>query len=36
MKVSEHEFDRLDGCFAQRPMGQLIDDGMKQSGMKQS
>ena len=29
MKIFEHEFDRLDEIFAQRPISQLIDDGMK-------
>ena len=29
MKFSEHKFDRLDEIFAQKPISQLIDDGMK-------
>ena len=29
MKICEHKFDRKDGTFAQRPIIQLIDDGMK-------
>ena len=31
MKISEHIFDRLDEIFAQKPISQLIDDGMKQN-----
>ena len=29
MNISEHAFDRLDEIFAQKPIIQLIDDGMK-------
>ena len=29
MEISEHIFDRLDESFAQKPINQLIDDGMK-------
>ena len=29
MKFSEHKFDRLDELFVQKPIIQLIDDGMK-------
>ena len=29
MKISEHTFDRLEEFFAQKPISQLIDDGMK-------
>ena len=29
MKFSEHKFERLDEPFAQKPINQLIDDGMK-------
>ena len=29
MEISEHTFDRLDEIFAQKPISQLIDDGMK-------
>ena len=28
-KFSDYKFDRLDGIFNQRPINQLIDDGMK-------
>ena len=31
MKFSEHKFDRLDEIVAQKPISQLIDDGI---GMK--
>ena len=27
--ISEHIIDRLDDVFAQKPISQLIDDGMK-------
>ena len=29
MKFSEHKFDRLNEIFAQKPISQFIDDGMK-------
>ena len=29
MKFSDHKFDRLGEIFAQKPISQLIDDGMK-------
>ena len=29
MEISEHTFDRLDEIFAQKPINQLIDYGMK-------
>jgi hypothetical protein len=29
MKFSEHKFYRLDEMFAQKPISQLMDDGMK-------
>ena len=29
MKFSEPKFDRLDEIFAQKPISQLVDDGMK-------
>ena len=29
MKFSEHNFERLDEIFAQKPINQLIDDGIK-------
>ena len=29
MKFSEHKFDRLDESFAQKPIIQLINNGMK-------
>ena len=28
MNISEHTIDRLDEIFAQKPISQLIDDGM--------
>ena len=28
MNISEHTIDRLDEIFAQKPINQLIDDGM--------
>ena len=31
MKISEHTFDRLNEIFAQKPISQLIEDGMKPS-----
>ena len=29
MKISDHTFDRLNEIFAQKPISQLIEDGMK-------
>ena len=29
MKFFEYKFDRLDNIFAQKPIRQVIDDGMK-------
>ena len=29
MNISEHTIDRLDNIFAQKPINQLIDDGLK-------
>ena len=29
MKITEHIFDRFDEIFAEKPINQLIDDGMK-------
>ena len=29
MEISEHTIDRLDESFAQKPISQLIDDGVK-------
>ena len=33
MNISEHTIDRFDTIFAQKPISQLIDDGMKQIGV---